>query len=385
VEVFKCDAMREHVMNRDNVLPSRLALDARGTDSEPKSGWQIMCDFFNNEEITFKSLKLNDEWGIYWGESHDLSWDYLHKYQCPKIQDGAAFKTMYGKWNTILFQIVDNWLGSSNGDEMLAKDIEIDGDANNDISQLQTQGGNHLNFLGNRHPINMYLWFQLLATGLYQVSQSALNAGVLGSCCPRVSCLHGDNSSVGSDGTSSSKGRPSAAKRAKVIEDSIQQQTKISALLKTNMELSGLELNRSNLYLRLSGLEGAFAEKQNQVNDLKLRGILERDTLVRAQIHELGNKVQKQLDTQKTEVEFVQSQIRDLDQQIEMAKGTASTPSASNRSITYSAERVPMSELRTGELFSLSASAPGNSKSDDDDDADDADDADDDDNDTFND
>jgi hypothetical protein len=110
VEVFTCDAMREHVMSRDNVLPSRLALDARGTDSEPKSGWQIMCDYFNNEEISFKSLKLNDEWGIYWGQSRNLSWDYLHKYQCPKIQDGAAFKKMYGQWNTILFQIVDNGL-----------------------------------------------------------------------------------------------------------------------------------------------------------------------------------------------------------------------------------------------------------------------------------
>jgi hypothetical protein len=32
--------------------------------------------------------------------------------------------------------------------------------------------------------------------------------------------------------------------------------------------------------MRLCGLEGALAEKENKVNDLKLRGILERDTLV---------------------------------------------------------------------------------------------------------
>jgi hypothetical protein len=374
VEVFTCDAMREHVMTRDDVLASRLALDARSTDSEPKSGWQIMCDYFNNEEISFKSVKLNDEWGIYWGQRYDLSWDYLHKYQCPKIQDGAAFKKMYCQWNTILFQIVDNWVGSGNGEEMLAKDIEIDGDADNDISQLQTQGGDRLNFLSNRHPVNMYLWFQLLATGLFQVSQSALNTGVLGSRCPRVS-RRGDDSSVGSDGTSnSSKGGPSAAKRARVMEDSIQQQTKITALLKQSMELGRLESSRSNLYLRLSGLEGALAEKQNMVNDLKLKSILERDTSVQAQINELGNAVQKQLDTQQMEVESVKSQIRDLNQQIDMANGTASTPSVSNRSVASSAGRVPMSALRTGELFPNSASAAGNSKSDDDDDADDADD-----------
>ena len=56
------------------------------------------------------------------------------------------------------------------------------------------------------------------------------------------------------------------------------------------------------------------------MNDLKLRGILEKDTSVRAQINELGEEVQKQLSTQQMEVESVQSQIRDLDQQIDMAK-----------------------------------------------------------------
>lgn len=70
-------------------------------------------------------------------------------------------------------------------------------------------------------------------------------------------------------------------------------------------------------------------------------------------------------------MESVQSQIKDIDQQIEMAKGTASTPSASNRSTTSSAGRAPMSALRTPrELFPTSAgSAAGNSKSDDDEDA----------------
>ena len=104
------------------------------------------------------------------------------------------------------------------------------------------------------------------------------------------------------------------------------------------------------------------------MNDLKLRGILEKDTSVRAQINELGEEVQKQLSTQQMEVESVQSQIRNLDQQIDMAKAKASTPSVSNRSITSSARGAPMSALRTGERFPQRASAAGDSKLDDDDD-----------------
>jgi hypothetical protein len=139
------------------------------------------------------------------------------------------------------------------------------------------------------------------------------------------------------------------------------------------MEMGGLESTRSNLYLRLSGLESAVGKKQKEVNDLKLRGILEKDTSVRAQINELGEEVQKQLSTQQMEVESVQSQIRNLDQQIEMAKATASTPSVSNRSIT-SSSGAPMSAMRTGELFPQRASAAGDSKLEDDDHDDDADD-----------
>jgi hypothetical protein len=159
-----------------------------------------------------------------------------------------------------------------------------------------------------------------------------------------------------------------------LIEDSIQQQIKVTALLKHNMEMGGLESTRSNLYLRLSGLESAVGKKQKEVNDLKLRGILEKDTSVRAQINELGEEVQKQLSTQQMEVESVQSQIRNLDQQIEMAKATASTPSVSNRSITSSSGGAPMSAMRTGELFPQRASAAGDSKLEDDDHDDDADD-----------
>lgn len=97
-------------MTRDDVLPGRLALDARGTDSAVKSGWQHLCDCFNDEDITFNSRKLVDARGIYWGKSQNLSWDYLNKYQCPKILDGDAFKKVYNKMNSTLFNIVNNWV-----------------------------------------------------------------------------------------------------------------------------------------------------------------------------------------------------------------------------------------------------------------------------------
>jgi phage shock protein A len=89
------------------------------------------------------------------------------------------------------------------------------------------------------------------------------------------------------------------------------------------------------------------------VNDLKLRGILEKDTSVRAQMNELGEEIQKQLSTQRMEVESVQSQIRNLDQQIDMVKATASTPSVSNQSITSSARGAPIYQHCALENFSL--------------------------------
>jgi hypothetical protein len=94
------------------------------------------------------------------------------------------------------------------------------------------------------------------------------------------------------------------------------------------------------------------------VSDLKLRGILESDPSRSFRINELAEEMENQVNKQQTEVELVKSQIRDLDQKIEMAKVAAPMPSASNRSVTSSSARsVPLSGLRTGELFPSGAAS----------------------------
>lgn len=310
IQVITSDEMRPFFVARDAAEAHRTELDARGTESAPKSAWQRMADEFNDETKTYQSLSLGENWGHWYSESHELSWSVLEKYDCVKLIDGKEMKKKFQEMNNFLGSMYKGFMTSGNGDDMCGKQMES-GDMPVDVAMLPTQGGDRYDFLNSRHPSILYLWYQLLAVGLWATActEFPVEESAQDGSCPSV----GDDSSLGGSNYNGSGDRNAISKRVLEAQESqIDESKKSRASFGAHIHLS---TQIASLDSKLTSARTALHDSNKQYYDMEFKRVTATDPLTQAAIASIVSRLQADIDKSKREIAYIEEQIEDLSAQ----------------------------------------------------------------------
>lgn len=309
IDVITSDEMKHYFIKKDSVECTRTEFDARGTEREKVSPWQRMADEFNDESKTYQSAALGEEWGHWYSESKDLSWNELATHGCHPLTDGKEMKKKFAELNNMLGAVYKRFSMSGNGDDMCGTQMES-GTCAVDITMLPTQGGDRLDFLNSTHPAVLYLWYQLLAVGLWQTActEFPTTFSAEDGDCPIT--LGGDDSSIGSMRSGATK------KRDEMLAETVEQGKKLHDTLvdgfnmqRDQGEISTLESCRASLSLQLAAAKSLRGDKKKEQNEMRIQKIREKNKNNKAEIQDIIDEIKADVDTCDEEIALFQKEL----------------------------------------------------------------------------
>jgi hypothetical protein len=325
--------MRETFLQRDSAAMTRLQLDARGTDSERPSPYQKMANMYNDSNYHTESMVLEESWGPWYKTSKDCSWSELEKYDVLKISDGKEFKEKLRFMINELGSMHSDWNASGNGDDQQncrsASDID-DSESTPESSISSLQGGDRLSFRVHRHPSVMYLWFSLLACGLWNAACTEFSEEWKGSGSNTMSV---QNLGSGSRNSSTRKKWQSQEEMVRTLqEEDKKMRLELSDAIKENsyqmrvtniqFEISNLEAKRTTLTNELVGERSREDKDLTEKNHIRVSWVQASDAESKKLFLDLQKEYEDKLAITRSKIASLELQLKAVDNDIESLRRT---------------------------------------------------------------
>jgi len=173
--ILSLNEFKEGFLTKDRTMNHLELENCNSTACAAIDFWDRVMEKFNDENFKPFSYELKN-WGKLFETSHDLSWSKLHEIGVRKFTDKCEVKERFRQINNELGSLIADWTQSGSGDDTYRQTLEDKDELSpEEVAKLPSIGGDRSNFIGKRHPMTMYLWYVLLANGLYQTVLTELH------------------------------------------------------------------------------------------------------------------------------------------------------------------------------------------------------------------